>query len=138
MKIRLGLVAITAFIGLTATVANAQQSPNMFLFLLNIDGKARLVGLGGKDLGLVSSDKSLADSICNSPRANNSKSANSSIWNRSSPYGDRTSSTSAYNPNATQPPVMMFKDGSAIYVSKNPTLIAIDPDVVYKGLCRRQ
>lgn len=139
MKIRFGLVAITALIGLTATVANAQQHSNDFLFLRNIDGQARLVSFNGKrDLGLVSSNKSLAGSICRLPKFSGSNSLIPSIWNRSSPYGDRTSNTSAYNPKATQPPVIQFKDGSVILVSKNPNLLAIDPDIIYRELCRQQ
>ncbi|MFB2876378.1 hypothetical protein [Floridanema aerugineum] len=138
MRIGFGLVAITALIGLSATVANAQERSNNFLFLRNIDGRARLVGFGRKDLGLVSSDKSLADSICRSPKANSLDSVIPSIWNRLSPYGDRTSNTSAYNPKATQPPLIVLKNGSAIHVSKNPNLLAIDPDVIYKELCSQQ
>ncbi|MFB2892917.1 hypothetical protein ACE1CI_08230 [Aerosakkonemataceae cyanobacterium BLCC-F50] len=138
MRIRFGLVAITALIGLSATVANAQQRSDNFLFLRNIDGQARLVGFGSKDLGLVSSNKSLADSICRLPRALASNSAIPSIWNRLSPYGDRTSNTSAYNPKATQPPLIVLKNGSAIHVSKNPNLLAIDPDVIYTELCSHQ
>ncbi|MBE9224402.1 hypothetical protein IQ264_02795 [Phormidium sp. LEGE 05292] len=136
MRIKLGLVAISALIGLTATIANAQQRSLNFLFLRNIDGQARLIGFRNKDLGLVSSDKSLADSICRSPKVNSSNSAIPSIWNRLSPYGDRISNTSAYNPKATQPPTLVLKNGSAIYVSKNPNIFAIDPDVIYKELCR--
>lgn len=136
MRIKLGLVAISALIGLTATIANAQQRSFNFLFLRNMDGQARLIGFRNKDLGLVSSNKSLADSICRSPRVNNSNSAIPSIWNRLSPYGDRTSNTSAYNPKATQPPTLVLENGSAIYVSKNPNIFAIDPDVIYKELCR--
>ncbi|MFB2834961.1 hypothetical protein [Floridanema evergladense] len=136
MKIRFGLIAITALIGLSATVANAQQRSDDFLFLRNIDGQARLVGFGRQDLGLVSSDKSLTDSICRLPRANGSYSI-PSIWNKLSPYGDRISNISAYNPKATQPPLIVLKNGSAIHVSKNPNLLAIDPDVIYKELCRQ-
>lgn len=138
MKIKLGLIAITALIGLTATVVNAQEPSNNYLFLRNIDGQARIIGFGKKDLGLVSSKKSLADSICRFSQANSSNSTIPSIWNRLSPYGDRVSNTSAYNPRATQPPIIVLKNGSAIHVSKNPNLLAIDPDVIYRGLCRQQ
>jgi hypothetical protein len=132
MKTGFVLLGITAVL-LSTPAAHAETQQQL---LDAIDGQGRIIAADGSDLGLVSSSRYLVDSICNPMGSNGSSMAYDSIWNTMSPYGDRMSETSAYNPRATKPPLMMFTDGSRIFVSKNPKLRALDPDRLRQVMCR--
>jgi hypothetical protein len=135
MKIKIALVAII-FLGLPAFIANAQQRSDAIQIIRSADGKARLVGSDGENLGVVSSNRYLANSICNPTGLNGSRFATRSIWNRSSEYGDGNSDKSAYNPRAEKPPILLLSGGASMYVTKNPRIPGIDPDDIYQAICK--
>ncbi|HLO87784.1 MAG TPA: hypothetical protein VK203_22640 [Nostocaceae cyanobacterium] len=134
MKIKLGLVAATALIGFTATVANAQM--NIISILRQADGQAVIVGADGKFLGRLSSNRINDDSICNPIGDHGSRIGDFSLWNTISPYGDRISDTSAYNPRAGYPP-RLVAEGVNIPITKNPRIQGIDPDIIKIAMCDR-
>jgi hypothetical protein len=141
MKLRFIALAVV-IAGLSASVTSteviAQQRPNVVEVLRAINGRARVIGSDGNggtvQLGLVSSNQLDSNSICNPVSRYGSDVSSTSIWNNVGRFGNEFSNTSAYNARATEPPLIVM-DGSSVYISKNPRLLRIDPDVVKSVLC---
>jgi hypothetical protein len=90
-----------------------------------------VVRVGSTFLGLATSNKFTADSVCN-PNGNYGNTfSQTSIFNKNSQYGNTFGTNSAYNPNAFSPPEL-YCEGSMMrvaYVTKNLSLFGrVDPD----------
>lgn len=103
-----------------------------------LDGNAYLMGNGGTFVGLVSSDPTANNSICNSSGPYGSQNGVLSIRNRSGNLGNLFSQISAYNSNAKQPPILIFKGKRMVFLTKNTRLQkTLDPDLLLNTLCPR-
>jgi len=79
-----------------------------------------------KFLGVLTKDQYNTDSICNRYGTYGSEYNSDSIWDRYSSYGDRYSDTSPWNPYASEPPVIVDRQGNfygyfTINQNKNPS-----------------
>ena len=70
-------------------------------------------------LGCLNCDNNNSNSIWNVKGTYGSTYNTNSIWNANGIYGDATSSTSAFNPTASDPPVIMGKNGFMGYFTIN-------------------
>lgn len=97
-----------------------------------------IVSQDGGFLGLVINNNFEEKSICNKFGDYGSQFAES-IFNKFGAYGDKFSETSAYNPRARKPPVVMVNYKVVGYVTKNPQFgkARIDPDILLVQACGR-
>jgi V8-like Glu-specific endopeptidase len=97
-----------------------------------IDGQAYLLASDGTYLGVVSSNRFAADSICNQFGNYGSQFSSTSVRNQFSLYGSPFSLTSAYNQFTVTPPVIVYLDSVVGYLTKNQFLPgAVDPDFLF-------
>jgi hypothetical protein len=100
-KLRLWLLVLCLTIGV---VARADAEPQLMLF-------------GGPDhdmfLGCLNCNQHVSTSVWNAYGAQGSPYGSSSIFNEYGPYGSPYSSTSPWNPNASNPPVIVDNDGQS-------------------------
>ena len=124
-------VSVVALGGLAATPTLAQS-------LSDLDGNAFLYNpVTQQFLGIVSSDRYHKDSICNPYGDYGSRYSGTSVLYPYGDYGNRYSDTSAYNPRASEPPVLYLADNQPIAVlSKNPGFKnRIDPGALFGAMC---
>lgn len=125
------ITSLLAFSGLMATPSSAQS-------LSDLDGNAFLYHPATDQfLGVVSSDRYDGNSICNPYGDYGSKYSDLSIRSQYGLYGDRYSDTSAYNPRASQPPVVVLADGQVLAIlTRNPNFqTRIDPGALFGVIC---
>jgi hypothetical protein len=92
-----------------------------------------LVADDGTFLGVASSTARAADSVCNARGDYGGSQGAYSIFNPTSPYGNTTSQTSAFNASASRPPRLFCESTEVLLnpVTKNVFLPgAIDPDAL--------
>ena len=127
----------------TATTRNSQEillanNLRILQIIPQLDGNAYLMGNGGTFVGLVSSDPTASNSICNPLGPYGSQDGVLSIRNRSGNLGSLFSQISAYNSYAKQPPILIFKGKRMVYLTKNSDLDdTLDPDLLLDTLCRK-
>jgi hypothetical protein len=107
-------------------------------------------------LGCINCSQYEASSICNAYGDHGSKFNSDSIWNKFGNFGSRFSDESPWNPYASQPPVIVDKDGNFYgyltanrFTQKRTTMAGLvsltnlweeitdDPDAVSDRLCGR-
>ncbi|MFB2938972.1 hypothetical protein ACE1B6_27275 [Aerosakkonemataceae cyanobacterium BLCC-F154] len=132
-------------VSFTPTV-KTQNSPEILLannlrvlqVIPQLDGNAYLMGNGGTFIGLVSSDPTADNSICNPSGPYGSEDGILSIRNRSGNLGSLYSEISAYNSYANNPPILIYKGKRIVYLTKNRELDeTLDPDLLLDTLCPR-
>jgi len=127
----------------TVTTRNSPEillanKPRILQIIPQLDGKAYLMGNGGTFIGLVSSDPTVNDSICNPFGPFGSKEGILSIRNRSGNLGNFYSQISAYNSYANKPPILIYEGKRMVYLTKNEDLDdTLDPDILLDTLCNR-
>ena len=88
----------------------------LFVFLVNICFAQTLLIFGGKNhdefLGCLNCNKYDKSSIWNAYGDNGSKYNSKSIWNKYGNYGGNYSNESPFNKYASNPPVLVDKDGN--------------------------
>jgi hypothetical protein len=107
-----------------------------------LDGKAFLLDGNGVYLGLISSSKASAESVCNASGQFGSLTSSTSVRNKTSVYGRpgndpyTSSLLSAYNLDATNPPRVFFAGSHIAYLTKSQAYPsgAIDPDRLFAAL----
>ncbi|HEY9823885.1 MAG TPA: hypothetical protein V6D19_00440 [Stenomitos sp.] len=125
-------IVVSLLLVLVPVAADAQV--NIVEALRQADGHGRIIAADGRFLGVLSSDRLHETSICNPIGEHGSNIGNASLWNQIDKYGDRISDTSAYNTRASYPPQLVIAN-SAFYITKNPRIKGIDPDVIRFALC---
>ena len=98
-----------------------------------IDGRAILIASDGTYLGVVSSNRFGADSVCNEFGGHGSPFAAESVRNEFGAYGSPFASMSAYNQFTSTPPAIVL-DGAVVgYLTKNTLQpgARVDPDVLF-------
>lgn len=89
---------------------------SMFLFSLKGTGQVALQLYGGEDhdvyLGCLNCDKYNSNSIWNAYGTFGSKYNSNSIWNSYGKFGGKYSSNSPFNTYASNPPVVVDKEGN--------------------------
>ncbi|MFB2838382.1 hypothetical protein [Floridanema evergladense] len=126
----------------TATTRNSQEilvaNTRILQIIPQLDGNAYLMGNGGTFVGLVSSDPTASNSICNPSGPFGSRDGVLSIRNRSGNLGSLFSQISAYNSTANQPPILIFQGKRMVFLTKNARLRkTLDPDLLLNTLCPR-
>ncbi|HEY9297535.1 MAG TPA: hypothetical protein VIQ31_14415, partial [Phormidium sp.] len=127
----------------TATTRNSEEillanNPGILEMIPKLDGNAYLMGNGGTFVGLVSSDPTVNNSICNPFGPFGSQNGILSIRNRSGNLGSLFSEISAYNSYANKPPILIYEGKRMAYLTKNTDLDeTIDPDLLLDTLCPR-
>lgn len=105
--------------------------PGMYT-IENIDGKASLFGQDGQYLGLISTDQSHPDSVCNPNGIHGSIYSPVSVRNRTGSYGSDYHWYSPYNPTTLNPPVIVIDWLGIGLLTKNVALPgALDPDLLF-------
>lgn len=142
----LALMSIQVMAASFTPTATTRNSPEILLankarilqIIPQLDGNAYLMGNGGTFVGLVSSDPTASNSICNPLGPYGSQDGVLSIRNRSGNLGSLFSQISAYNSNAKQPPILIFKGKRMVFLTKNTSLDkTLDPDLLLDTLCPR-
>ena len=101
----------------------------------DIDGKAHLVAQDGTYLGLVSSNQSDPNSICNRFGKFANDDASTNVRNISGDYGIPTGYYSVNNRTAPKPPMVIYDDRVVGFVTNNIHIVGgIDPDVFFSIL----
>lgn len=127
----------------TATTRNSQEilvanNQRVLQIIPQLDGNAYLMGNGGTFVGLVSSDRTASNSICNPSGPFGSRNGVLSIRNRAGNLGNLFSQISAYNSNANQPPILIYQGKRMVFLTKNARLRkTLDPDLLLDTLCPR-
>lgn len=127
----------------TATNKNSQEillanNVGILQIIPKLDGNAYLMGNGGTFVGLVSSDPTVDNSICNPSGPYGSPDGILSIRNRSGNLGNLYSEISAYNSYANNPPILIYEGKRIVYLTKNTELDeTLDPDLLLDALCSR-
>ncbi|MGA9379187.1 MAG: hypothetical protein WBV73_10495 [Phormidium sp.] len=127
----------------TATTRNSQEiilanNPGILQIIPQLDGNAYLMGNGGTFVGLVSSDRTANNSICNPSGPFGSQDGVLSIRNRAGNLGSLYSQISAYNSYAKQPPILIYEGKRMVFLTKNGDLDhTLDPDLLLDTLCPR-
>jgi hypothetical protein len=127
----------------TATTQNSQgillaNNPGVLEMIPKLDGNAYLMGNGGNFIGLVSSDPTADNSICNPFGPFGSDNGTLSIRNRAGTVGSLFSQISAYNSNANNPPILIYEGRRMVFLTKNTNLrTTLDPDLLLDTLCPR-
>lgn len=127
----------------TATTRNSPEillanNPGILQIIPQLDGNAYLMGNGGTFVGLVSSDPTADNSICNPSGPYGSEDGILSIRNRLGNLGSLYSQISAYNSNANTPPILIYQGKRMVYLTKNGDLDdTLDPDLLLDTLCPR-
>lgn len=130
-RVASGTASVLALSGMMATPSLAQS-------LSDLDGNAFLYHPPTNQfLGAVSSNRYNDDSICNPYGAYGNRYSDLSVLDRYGPYGDRYSETSAFNPRASEPPVLVLANGQVLAIlTKNRNFRhSIDPGALFGAMC---
>jgi len=119
---------------LAALLASAVASP-----ALTAPQIPQIYGADGTFLGLLTPARISTDSFCHQYGNYGSQYSTVSIFNQYGVYGGKYSDTGAYNPTATNPPLVV-RGGQVIgIISKNPNIGGAersDPDALRIYVCR--